>query len=197
MYKHKMEFKFLALAALFASNATMAAECFQPSPYLQKEGDAYYEFDQTHEWEAKQQKFVDVHYKELPGDWKGSLTEYDCFGTDNNPRKKIKEAKVDVSLSEGANNMLRIDVKKEFKVERTIRSETYHAFDSRYMYGGEATEALLEGSDRFRRKNANSGSRLVEYVHTFTRSGDSLTLTQHMYVNGHLAREESYQLKRD
>ncbi|OZG73332.1 hypothetical protein BTA51_09870 [Hahella sp. CCB-MM4] len=189
--------KYLSLVALLASKTTLAAECFAPSPNLQKEGDDYYELKKTYQWDSDESKLLEDIYRALEGDWTGHVTEFECFGSDKNPRKKLAEASVEARITESTNLLFRMSTEKEYLSSKIVRNEVYHAYNSRILYSGTVKPNYVEGSDRMHIANARGGARLQEAVQSISLSGEQVSITRLIYINGYLAREEIYELTKD
>lgn len=189
----------LLLAVLVAGSAASQAQCFQPSPNLSALGKKYFFLmnSDKYQWTAEEQKSKQALFKSAYGTWQGDYTETECFGTETNPREVKKTAEVKAELQEAMNGILRGNVWKRFNEQKKVSSDVLELFDNRNLFAGKIFAGGIEGTQIFTRKFATGGTQMEESISRLQVNGNNLLLIRDIYLNGYLARQERYQLKRD
>ena len=189
----------LLLATLVVGTTASHAQCFQPSPNLSALGKKYHFLMDSHkyQWTAEEQKAKQALFKSAFDSWQGDYTEIECFGTERNPREVKTIAEVKAELQEAMNGILRGNVWKRFNEQKKVSSDVLELFDNRNLFAGKIVAGGIEGTQIFTRRFATGGTQMEESISRLQISGDKLVLIRDIYLNGYLARQERYQLKRD
>lgn len=185
------------LASICCANQALAAACYTPSPYLESQGDAYYDLDETVPLsDADQLKLADF-LKTLSGKWYGVLTSMRCMGPDSAPRQLVKSAELSIKAEAMPNQQLRLQAEKHFLEARIRKIERLDLLPNTHFYAIALNRYQLTFSERYRR-NINKTSRLTEVLYHIktNSSNDRWLVNRSYYTNGVLTGSENWSLTR-
>ncbi|MEM9255209.1 MAG: hypothetical protein AAGA91_07165 [Pseudomonadota bacterium] len=186
----------LGLAILWLPLSALADDCFQPSPNRALQGDDYYSVarsdDPTDETLEQLNQFID----DIEGDWEGPGFIIECFGNSNSPDARGTDAEIDAKIASATQGAFRIDyeVKRLDDKTRKLENITLDVSASNQTFSVTGSSAIV--SEKFRIRNANGSSRLMERIIDMSHLGNSLEVQVTLYVNGYLSATQSWQLRR-
>jgi hypothetical protein len=202
----------------FMSSSVSAYSCYEPSAAFEALGEeGYYEAEPI---EVDENEPSLAFLKALKGDWKGTLKEKDCFGSDANPRVKQKTADVEVEILENNSAFFSAKLKKDYD-NGTSANEKLDLLVHGAMYGLSVQQTTLEANERQRRffipaalaailndpsksaaqkqqaRNKLQTGRFVEIVTEITQIDDILNIEWSMFSNGVYVYTQTLSLERD
>jgi len=186
-----------AFSLFIIMNNVFAKECYEKSPNLVQLKDDYFKFTPNIKISDKDRVLLNELYKNIKGQWKGSILHTACKGPDKAPTKTLKEVDATVEFYT-TNNYLVINSKR-FKDDRSIGKQRKlrllgdeGLFNFKFINNNSLvfTEILFK-------KNATSGTRLLESLYELELNGDKITFTIVDYVNGVFVFDEKWSLTRD
>ena len=99
-------FKSLILSTLFLSFSSYAVECNSPSPYLDIEGDSYYNIDEAKPLTREQRQILSKLFSARNNKLSGTGTITTCEGQETNSRKVFERENVKASISLSSDSQL-------------------------------------------------------------------------------------------
>lgn len=208
----------LGCVALLMSSSASAYSCYEPSAAFEELGEeGYYEATPI---EVADNEPALAFLKDLNGDWKGTLKESDCFGSDTNPRVKQKSAEVEVEVLENSSAFFSARLKKDYG-NGTSANEKLDLLVHGSLYGLSVQGTSLEANERQRRffispelalilndpkksaaekqkaRDKLQKGRFVEIVTEITQFDDILNIEWSMFSNGVYVYTQTLNLERD
>jgi len=155
MYKvPKLFFTTLLLSTFTFANHVAASECYDPSPNLQILGDKYYDFDYVKTFSNEEKEMLSIFFNSLSGRWRGNAIITDCFGPDNAPEKKYKNATIKTVNQQNTNGGLTINVEKRVIEDRINQSEIVSLLEPSNLFEFVIiNDTHIVFSEKFRRAN--------------------------------------------
>lgn len=155
MYKAlKLLLTTLLLNTVFFANYAVASDCYAPSPNLENLGDKYYDFDNIKTFSDEEKDKLASFFNQLSGKWKGKSVLIDCFGPDNAPEKKYRNAIIKTDNQRNASGSLSISVNQKIIEDRVNVSESVTLLEPSNIFEFEFIDVNhLVFSEKFRRAN--------------------------------------------
>lgn len=155
MYKAlKLLLTALLLNTVFFANYAVASECYEPSPNLETLGEKYYDFDNIKTFSSEEKDKLTTFFNNLSGKWKGKSILIDCFGPDDAPEKKYRNAIIKSNHQRNANGSLTINVNQKMVEDNVNLSENITILEPSNIFEFEfISDNHLTYSEKFRRAN--------------------------------------------
>ena len=186
----------LTAVTLFTLPAVAVADaCYEPSPNLVAQGDDYFAIGRDSALDTKQMNQVAAYIKSIKGDWAGKGFMSECFGTSKNPDVRQSDLEIEANVSSSNKSSLRIDYER-YRIDDKVRK-----LDRILLNANDGSQqwVVRDGgvnvSIKFRVRNANGRSRLVEQIVDLSDIGNGLGVDVATYVNGYLSNKETWQLQ--
>lgn len=172
-----------------------AQQCFEPSPNFMALGDAYFNINDAEELNGENPavQFLQT----LEDEWRGSVDEIECYGSDENPRLEERKADVTADISQSSSALLVADLTKTYR-HGTVSGDKVFLLDKTSVFNMQALKNEVRATERLRRVWANSGSQLIEIFSTIRLvTDDQLFIDWQMYSNGVFVFSQTMDLQRD
>lgn len=179
------------------AKALETSECFLESPNLNASDQAYFDLTPSARLTSAQQQTLSETVKRLSGKWHGKLTETNCKGSERAPNKQTRVLAVTADISHNTRNSLRLAVRKTGYRDQLERHETLLLLSQQNLFGFNQQDGRIQTIEKYRLKNANQASRLLETITVVNHSGQQLTLEINYYTNGVFVQGLAYTLVRE
>lgn len=186
----------LVVSAVFVSSQSIASNCFSESPNFSQTNEDYFELsEKKFDWPRDKAGERNKIYKAISGRKEGSYSETECFGSDKNPKPKVRQADLIVRIADNTNNRIDLSAELHFVEERKKELESVQLLDERYLTDVSINGTTLIGTEKYRKRNAANYSQLFERITTIQAEKSGYSIHIETYVNGYFAYERKFTLK--
>jgi len=199
----------LSLAAF--SQSSLAVVCESESPNHKKQGEKYFEIEESSPLSKGEKKTVKTMFKSLKGRWKGSKTTTVCIGAAGDQKKEISKETVTVQTQLDSGGQLTITFDVYHPEKKIAYNETLNYFGSGFDNQPTIDKLTVNGFTAIYKGRGGGGighgppghsgfghgvSVLTEIFTEFKVSKASVSIKSIAYRNGYFAEKTDILLRR-
>lgn len=193
-YFSNLKLASLLISLFLVSGITFANECFDKSPNWLKLDDEYFNLEKSKSLSAQDISALNTLFNNVDGKWEGEIKITECSGPENNPTKNVYTTGVESDIQSSSNGALIINAEIVNPQNKTTTLKNLKLFDQAMIFDFMIKNNNISSSEKFRLKNTNRGSRLIEHVFQIHRQGNSFSMELSFYINGVFTGKEEWSM---
>ena len=186
---------FLGSCSLLLGAQTAAAQlCGSESPNLTALEDEYYAIDVDNTPSAAEKKQINAAFKRFEGKWTGTGQRISCKGSAKDPRQVDNQFLIEANIQH-SDNTLEVRATLEDEAANKVSNDKILVRLGKTPFQlTRVDENALEFVEKWRIRNQNNRSLMMEKIYSIERTGRRLVVTVSLYVNGAFGSQDTWEL---